>query len=143
MARAGLDYLDHAAVQEHDSWAAFNQWRTEHQRSISLTLVAIVVAIVAVVGVVAMVDGTPREVANVVWATGFQQVFDWIRLPIIDEDGYPREKRGVVDEAPGLFFCGLSFQYSFSSMLVSGAGRDADHVADRIAARAKQDRSVT
>jgi hypothetical protein len=30
-----------------------NQWRTEHQRSISLTLVAIVVAIVAVVGVVA------------------------------------------------------------------------------------------
>ena len=27
LARAGLDYLDHAAVQEHDSWSAFEQWR--------------------------------------------------------------------------------------------------------------------
>lgn len=27
LARAGLDYLDHAAVVEHDSWTAFNKWR--------------------------------------------------------------------------------------------------------------------
>ena len=85
-----------------------------------------------------VVDGTARDVANVVWATGFQHVFDWIRLPIIGEDGYPRETRGVVDEAPGLFFCGLSFQYAFSSMLVTGAGRDAAYVVDRIVARRKQ-----
>ena len=82
-----------------------------------------------------IVDGTPRNVANVVWATGFQHVFDWIRLPILGEDGYPRETRGVVAEAPGLFFCGLSFQYSFSSMLLTGAGRDAGYVVDRLVAR--------
>jgi tRNA (cytidine/uridine-2'-O-)-methyltransferase len=29
LARAGLDYLDHAAVKEHDSWTAFNAWRIE------------------------------------------------------------------------------------------------------------------
>ncbi len=85
-----------------------------------------------------VVDGTPREVANVVWATGFRQVFDWIRLPILGEDGYPRETRGVVAEAPGLFFCGLSFQYSFSSMLISGAGRDAAYVVDRLVTRQQQ-----
>ena len=85
-----------------------------------------------------VVDGSPRDVANVVWATGFQQVFDWIRLPILDEDGYPREIRGVVREAPGLFFCGLSFQYSFSSMLISGAGRDAAYVVDRLTTRPRQ-----
>jgi putative flavoprotein involved in K+ transport len=85
-----------------------------------------------------VVDGTPREVANVVWATGFQQVFDWIHLPILGEDGYPRENRGVVDEAPGLFFCGLCFQYSFSSMLIAGAGRDAGYVVDRLVARRPQ-----
>ena len=28
LARAGLDYLDHAAVMEHDSWTAFNGWRS-------------------------------------------------------------------------------------------------------------------
>jgi putative flavoprotein involved in K+ transport len=85
-----------------------------------------------------VVDGTPRAVANVVWATGFQQVFDWIGLPIFGDDGYPRETRGVVGEAPGLFFCGLSFQHSFSSMLITGAGRDAAYVVDRIVARQKQ-----
>lgn len=85
-----------------------------------------------------VVDGTPRDVATVVWATGFRQAFDWIRLPVLGEDGWPREVRGVVADAPGLFFCGLSFQYSFSSMLLAGAGRDAAHLADRITARGKQ-----
>ena len=82
-----------------------------------------------------VVDGVPRAVANVVWATGFRQVFDWIHLPILGDDGWPREMRGVVADAPGLFFCGLSFQYAFSSMVLPGVGRDAAYVADRILAR--------
>jgi putative flavoprotein involved in K+ transport len=82
-----------------------------------------------------VVDGTPRDVANVVWATGFRQVFDWVHLPIFGEDGWPREMRGVVADFPGLFFCGLSMQYSFSSMVLPGVGRDADYVAERIEAR--------
>lgn len=85
-----------------------------------------------------VVDGTPREVSTVVWATGFRQVFDWIHLPILGEDGYPKEMRGVVADAPGLFFCGLCFQYAFSSMVLPGVGRDAAYVADRIAARSRR-----
>lgn len=85
-----------------------------------------------------VVDGVPRDVATVVWATGFRQTFDWIRLPILGEDGWPRELRGVVDEAPGLFFCGLCFQYAFSSMVLAGVGRDAAYVADRVAARSRR-----
>lgn len=27
LARAGLDYIDHAAVVEHDSWSFFDSWR--------------------------------------------------------------------------------------------------------------------
>jgi putative flavoprotein involved in K+ transport len=80
-------------------------------------------------------DGTVLTVSNVVWCTGFRQVFDWIRLPILDERGWPVEYRGVVDAAPGLFFCGLSFQYAFASMVFPGIGRDADYVARRIVAR--------
>jgi putative flavoprotein involved in K+ transport len=75
------------------------------------------------------------DVANVVWATGFKQVFDWIRLPVIGADGWPVEERGVVTAAPGLFFCGLSFQFAFSSMVLPGVGRDAAYVAKRIASR--------
>ena len=83
-----------------------------------------------------LADGTVVDVANVVWATGFRQDFGWIDLPAFGEDGWPTEYRGVCDDAPGLFFCGLSFQYAFSSMLVGGCGRDAEYVARRIAARA-------
>ena len=80
-------------------------------------------------------DGTALDVASVVWCTGFRQVFDWISLPILGEDGWPAEYRGVVDAAPGLYFCGLSFQYAFSSMVFPGVSRDADYVARQIVAR--------
>jgi putative flavoprotein involved in K+ transport len=80
-------------------------------------------------------DGRVVEAANVIWCTGFQQVFDWIKLPIFDARGWPEEYRGVVEGAPGLYFCGLSFQYAFSSMILPGVGRDAAFVAAQIAAR--------
>lgn len=83
-------------------------------------------------------DGRVVEVTNVVWCTGFKQVFDWIRLPIFMDDGWPREMRGVVADAPGLYFCGLSFQFAFSSMVFSGVGRDAEFVAKQIAGRTRQ-----
>jgi putative flavoprotein involved in K+ transport len=85
-------------------------------------------------------DGRAVDAGTVIWCTGFQQRFDWIELPVIGDDGWPVEYRGVVDDAPGMFFCGLSFQYAFASMVFLGVGRDADHVAGRIAERA---RSVT
>ncbi|GAA2129834.1 NAD(P)/FAD-dependent oxidoreductase [Nocardioides bigeumensis] len=72
------------------------------------------------------------DVATVVWATGFKQQFGWIHLPVIGEDGWPVEYRGVVDAAPGLYFCGLSFQYAFSSMVFPGVGRDAAYVAEHL-----------
>lgn len=83
-------------------------------------------------------DGTVVPATNVIWATGFKQAFDWIRLPVIGDDGWPTEMRGVVDQVPGLFFCGLSFQYAFSSMVFPGIGRDAAYLADRIDARARE-----
>jgi len=87
-------------------------------------------------------DDTVLEVANLVWSTGFQQVFDWVDLPVFDADGWPREMRGVVPDAPGLFFCGLSFQYSFSSMVLPGVGRDAEYLARKIVARRERGAAV-
>jgi len=37
---------------------------------------------------------------------------------------------------PGLYFAGMPFLHSFSSMLVLGAGRDGKRIAKHIAARA-------
>jgi putative flavoprotein involved in K+ transport len=83
-----------------------------------------------------MLDGgRVLGVANVVWCTGFKQAFDWIDLPVFGAEGWPEEMRGVVSTSPGLYFCGLGFQYAAASMLITGAGRDAAFVADHIAKR--------
>lgn len=79
--------------------------------------------------------GRVLEVANVVWCTGFRLDFDWIDLPVVGEDGWPLEDRGVVTSAPGLYFVGLPFQRSFASMLIGGAGSDAAYVARQVAGR--------
>lgn len=93
-------------------------------------------------GLPMLADGRVLDVANVVWATGFRQVFDWIKMPLVGADGWPREYRGVAENAPGLFFCGLSFQYAFSSMVLPGVGRDAAYIARRVAARVRTERSL-
>ena len=80
-------------------------------------------------------DGRALDVANVIWCTGFKQDFGWIELPVTGDDGWPNERRGLVPSAPGLYFTGLAFQYAFSSMLILGAGRDAEYVAKHIIAR--------
>lgn len=82
-----------------------------------------------------LADGRVLDVANVVWATGFRPDFGWIKLPVVGDDGWPLERRGVVETAPGLYFVGLSFQRAFASMLIGGAGTDAEYVANHIQAR--------
>jgi putative flavoprotein involved in K+ transport len=45
------------------------------------------------------------------------------------------QTRGVVASAPGLYVLGMPFLFAFASMLVVGAGRDAEHVVRHIAER--------
>ena len=78
-------------------------------------------------------DGRVLEVANVVWCTGFRHDFGWIDLPVFDAGDQPHHDRGVVPDAPGLYFVGLFFLTSITSALLGGVGRDAEHVAARIA----------
>ncbi len=80
--------------------------------------------------------GRELDVANVLWCTGFRPDYGWIELPIFDDHGWPLQHRGVVDSAPGVYFLGLPFQYAFTSMLVAGAGRDAEYITARMASRA-------
>jgi putative flavoprotein involved in K+ transport len=77
-------------------------------------------------------DGRVVDASTVIWCTGFRQAFDWVDVPAFDESGWPREYRGVADDVPGLFFCGIQFQYAAASMIVHGVGRDAAYVAARI-----------
>ena len=78
-------------------------------------------------------DGRVLDVQNVIWCTGFRRDFSWIDVPFeMGEDGYPVQYRGVVASAPGLYFVGLLFLHSFTSMLIRGSGKDAERVAQHI-----------
>lgn len=79
-------------------------------------------------------DGRVLDVPNVIWCTGYHPGFSWIDMDVIGEDE-PRHRSGIVDEAPGLYFVGLEFLHSLSSGMVHGVGRDAERVAEAIAAR--------
>lgn len=86
-------------------------------------------------------DGMPMcghlvlEPSVIVWCTGFSPSYRWIDLPIFGADGFPRHERGVVADAPGLFFLGLRFQHRLNSSLIGGVGEDAEFIAGVVAQR--------
>jgi putative flavoprotein involved in K+ transport len=78
-------------------------------------------------------DGHILPAEGVIWATGFRPDYHWINLSIFDEHGFPRHWRGIVQDAPGLYFIGLMFQTALSSSLLGGVGTDAAYITDQIA----------
>lgn len=84
-------------------------------------------------GAPCLADGRVLAVSNVVWCTGFTPGLDWIDLPLSTSHGIPEQERGVVPSVPGLYFLGLYFQYTLSSPLVGGVGRDARYVVEHLA----------
>ncbi len=83
-------------------------------------------------GLPAFADDTARDVASVIWCTGYRNDFSWIDLPVFDDDGEPVHHRGVVESVPGLYFIGLEFLYAAASATLPGVGRDARHLAKRM-----------
>jgi len=81
-------------------------------------------------------DDRILDIKNVIWCTGYDPGFSWIRLPIFGDDGQPMHQRGVVMNVPGMYFVGLHFLYSMSSATLIGVGRDANHVVKDIQLRA-------
>ena len=95
-------------------------------------------------GKLRLADGHVLDVSNVIWCTGFEPNFSWIKLPGFDAGSEPQHTRGVAPNEPGLYFVGLSFLYAMSSSMVHGVGRDAKYVvrtiADRLPAAAYETR---
>jgi putative flavoprotein involved in K+ transport len=78
-------------------------------------------------------DGNEVQVDAVIWATGYRPDYSWIDLPIVDENGRLRHRRGVTD-IPGLNFLGLTWQWTRGSALIGWVKGDATFLAERIAA---------
>jgi putative flavoprotein involved in K+ transport len=77
-------------------------------------------------------DGSVLKVSAIVWATGYRPDFSWIEPDIADASGWPMNYRGISPVSKGLYFIGMPFQYSLTSGLVGGVGRDARYISKRI-----------
>ncbi|MEM9156093.1 MAG: MSMEG_0569 family flavin-dependent oxidoreductase [Cyanobacteria bacterium P01_F01_bin.33] len=83
---------------------------------------------------VTLLDCEQANLGSVIWCTGFKTNFSWVDVPVFDCEGYPEHVRGVTNAA-GLYFLGLPWLYTWGSGRMSGVGRDAQYLADVIAAR--------
>jgi putative flavoprotein involved in K+ transport len=81
-------------------------------------------------------DGTESDADAIIWATGYQPDYSWIKLPVVDAGGRVRHRRGVTDRA-GLFFLGLTWQHTRGSALLGFVADDARYVSEQVAARAR------
>jgi putative flavoprotein involved in K+ transport len=80
------------------------------------------------------IDLRAEQITSVVWATGYRRNYSWLDLPILDEDGEIRHRRGVTP-MPGVYVLGQRFQHHRNSNFIDGVGRDAAYIADRICSR--------
>jgi putative flavoprotein involved in K+ transport len=80
-------------------------------------------------------DAEQLNARVVVWCTGFAPDYRWMHLPITDEQGVVKHRRGIATDFPGLYFLGLRFQHTMTSALLGGVGSDAEFIAGEIARR--------
>ena len=73
-------------------------------------------------------------ITSVIWCIGFRTDFGWIDVPVFSGRGHPSHRRGVTD-APGLYFLGLPWLWTWGSGRFSGVARDAEYLAARIRSR--------
>ncbi|HEX6337291.1 MAG TPA: NAD(P)-binding domain-containing protein [Jiangellaceae bacterium] len=70
-------------------------------------------------------------ISTVIWATGFEFRYPWLRVPVTDAAGEIEQYRGVT-AAAGLYVMGLRFMYRRNSQFIDGARHDARHVVQHL-----------
>ncbi|MFX1448909.1 MAG: flavin-containing monooxygenase [Promethearchaeota archaeon] len=78
-------------------------------------------------------DLRESNINTIIWATGYTRDYSFIKTnkKIIDEMGFPIQKRGVTEEN-GLFFIGTVWLYKMASSLLYGVGEDAEYLVKQI-----------
>ncbi len=82
----------------------------------------------------AEIDLREDDIRTVVWATGYERRYPWLKVPVIDDRGEIRHDGGVTPE-PGLYVLGIRFQRRKNSNLIDGVGRDAEELSRHLANR--------
>ena len=76
-------------------------------------------------------DLRTEGISTVLWTTGYQLDYRWIRLPVLDGEGIPAQVDGV-STVEGLSFIGLPWLRDQGSATLFGIQRDAVRLAERL-----------
>jgi putative flavoprotein involved in K+ transport len=71
-----------------------------------------------------------HNIGSIIWATGFNCDFSYIKLPVINAEGLPIHDNGIAAE-DGLYFVGLPWLRTRKSLLIYGAKDDAAFIAEK------------
>jgi putative flavoprotein involved in K+ transport len=91
---------------------------------------------------VAFDDGSELEVDALIWATGYRPDYSWVDVPVLDAKARLQHRRGVTDVS-GLYFLGLTWQWTRGSALIGWVKDDAEFIARRITGRPVKAEPVT
>jgi putative flavoprotein involved in K+ transport len=81
-----------------------------------------------------VVDLRTENIRTVVWATGYDRLYPWLKVPVLDDRGEIRHEGGITPEQ-GLYVLGIRFQLTKGSNLIDGVGRDAEELTKHLAER--------
>ena len=84
--------------------------------------------------VITDLDLNASGISSIIWATGYSFDFSFVKLPVVDSEGYPIQTRGVTDY-DGLYFLGMPWLHSRRSGILFGVGDDAAYIAQHIGTR--------
>ena len=72
-----------------------------------------------------------RGISCVIWCTGFDADWDWLRAGAFDERGQPGHHKGI-SETPGLYFIGFPWLSKRKSGTLYGISEDASRIVQHI-----------
>lgn len=86
-------------------------------------------------------DLAKAGITTIIWATGFEQNFDWLKVDAFDAQGKPNHEKGVSSE-PGVYFLGLPWLSMRGSSFIWGVWLDAEYLGAHIATQRRMDMAV-
>jgi len=72
-------------------------------------------------------DLKAANINTIIWAIGYIADYSLVKLPVIDDDGFPITQRGVT-QYPGLYFVGMHWLSARKSAILLGVNEDVESV---------------
>jgi putative flavoprotein involved in K+ transport len=72
-------------------------------------------------------DLKAANITAIIWAMGYTADYSLVKLPVIDEDGFPITQRGAT-QYPGLYFVGMNWLSTRKSVTLFGMNADVESI---------------